>query len=249
MHLKTAAHIIVLLSRTSQGFFNSIIFIWHKVAKYQRRNVTLSLPSALKMVFTNDPEPEFVVSNLTLVRRDSYLGRVRFAHDNHDDLIISGDDESDHLDEPAIPDERGLDLAVTTRVISTDASIDSSSRKASAGASIDSSSRKASARASINSVSVGEDLDLPLTNGNVMANQNAQDSHSTGRGILFSLNIAKYANHNRVSSPAAATHMRTIIVYLHRQLLLIIPKAIKAKQIHATHTTTDLTSVNTMFRT
>ena len=193
MHLKTAAHIIVLLSRTSQGFFNSIIFIWHKVAKYQRRNVTLSLPSALKMVFTNDPEPEFVVSNLTLVRRDSYLGRVRFAHDNHDDLSISGDDESDHLDEPAIPDERGLDLAVTTRVISTDASIDSSSRKA-------------SARASINSVSVGEDLDLPLTNGNVMANQNAQDSHSTGRGILFSLNIAKYANHNRVSSPAAATH-------------------------------------------
>lgn len=75
-----AAEIARLVLRPLQGFFNVFIFLYHKVENYQRDDPSLSLRGALKQVFDREKDdPDHLVSNLVLVRRDSHLGRLQFA--------------------------------------------------------------------------------------------------------------------------------------------------------------------------
>jgi len=93
-----AKEIARLIFRPLQGFFNAIIFIHHKVRKVRRHHRGLSLYEALKMVFERrEEDPEHIVSNLTLVKRDAALGGIRFAFD--ESPSDNDDDEEDSADD------------------------------------------------------------------------------------------------------------------------------------------------------
>jgi len=95
-----------LVLRPLQGFFNAIIFIHHKVRNFRRDDDSLSFYEALMIVFDREEdEPQHIVSNLTLVKRDVALGRLQFAFDER---YSSSDDDEDCLPE-AIEMEGSLD--------------------------------------------------------------------------------------------------------------------------------------------
>jgi len=98
---KEIAHLVF---RPLQGFFNAIIFINHKVRNFRRTRPALSLYEALKVVFERrEEDPEHIVSNLILVKRDTALAGLRFAVD---ESPSDGDDDADD-DEEDSADERG----------------------------------------------------------------------------------------------------------------------------------------------
>ena len=94
-----AEEISRLIFRPLQGFFNAIIFINHKVRNFRKHHPSLlSFYEALKTVFDRrEDDPEHIVSNLTLVKRDAAVGGVRFAFDGHH--IVSDDDEENSADD------------------------------------------------------------------------------------------------------------------------------------------------------
>jgi len=99
-----AKEIARLFLRPLQGFFNAIIFIHHKVRNFRNQHPELSLYEALKKVFAiREDEPEHIVSNLTLVKRDDALGLLEFAFDGHHSDSGDGEDE----DEDDSVDDRG----------------------------------------------------------------------------------------------------------------------------------------------
>ena len=54
-----------------------------KVRNFRRQDASLSLYEALKIVFDREEEdPEHIVSNVTLVKRDVALGRLQVAFEN-----------------------------------------------------------------------------------------------------------------------------------------------------------------------
>ena len=95
--LNGAKEIAHLVFRPLQGFFNAIIFIHQKVRNFRREDASLSFYEALMIVFDREVEdPEHIVSNLILVKRDVALGRLVFAFD---DSSSSSDDDEDCLPE------------------------------------------------------------------------------------------------------------------------------------------------------
>ena len=101
-----AKEIALLVFRPLQGFFNTIIFIHHKVRKVRRHHRGLSLYEALKMVFERrEEDPEHIVSNLTLVKRDAALVGLRFAFEES-----PSDNDDDDDDEDSAHDRGRLSL-------------------------------------------------------------------------------------------------------------------------------------------
>jgi len=91
-----AKEIALLVLRPLQGFFNLIIFIHHKVRNFRRQNPSLSLYEALKTVFANDEDdPEHIVSNLMLVKRDGALARLQFAFADGCSINSDADEEEE----------------------------------------------------------------------------------------------------------------------------------------------------------
>jgi len=93
----SATEISRLIFRPLQGFFNAIIFLYHKVRNHRRDDPGISLYGALQKIFDrtkDDPEP--LLSNLALVERDSYLNRFAFD-ESHRDSADETPSPSEHL--------------------------------------------------------------------------------------------------------------------------------------------------------
>jgi len=72
-----------ILLRPSQGTLNLLVFIYHKVRNFKNHEPMLSGYKALKKVLSFSTDPEFVVSNLTLVGRDEQLEHLNFVYNRH----------------------------------------------------------------------------------------------------------------------------------------------------------------------
>ena len=67
--------IIRVVLRPLNGFFNMLIFVYHKIYNIQRRDRMLSFCQALRQLFGQDEleDPQYLFSNLTLVVRDGSM--------------------------------------------------------------------------------------------------------------------------------------------------------------------------------
>jgi hypothetical protein len=79
--------ILRILLRPSQGTLNLLVFIYHKVRNFKNHDPMLSGCQALKKVFSSSIDPEFVVSNLTLVGRHEQLGNLNYVYNRHADNV------------------------------------------------------------------------------------------------------------------------------------------------------------------
>ena len=114
-----AEEIIRLIFRPSQGFLNIVVFIYHKIRNLQNHRPDLSTSAALRQTFARKGDPEHIVSNLTLVRRNNHLGELQFAFEgaveyededpwckSNADVNINRnvDDDNDNDDDSNLPD-------------------------------------------------------------------------------------------------------------------------------------------------
>ncbi len=97
-----AEQVLRLIFRPSQGFFNLIIFIYHKVRNIKTHCPNISVREAFFKAFGHESEPEYIVSNLTMVRRNQQLDRLHFAFGDDDDDDDDDDDESITSLEPVL---------------------------------------------------------------------------------------------------------------------------------------------------
>ena len=87
--------ILRLLFRPSQGTMNLFVFIYHKIRNFQNHDPMLSGYDAFKKVLASNIDPEFIVSNLTLVGRDEQLGYLTYVHNRDDDNVRRNHGHSD----------------------------------------------------------------------------------------------------------------------------------------------------------
>eukprot|EP00558_Chaetoceros_sp_UNC1202_P000853 CAMPEP_0197260134 /NCGR_PEP_ID=MMETSP1429-20130617/83877_1 /TAXON_ID=49237 /ORGANISM="Chaetoceros sp., Strain UNC1202" /LENGTH=250 /DNA_ID=CAMNT_0042724365 /DNA_START=107 /DNA_END=859 /DNA_ORIENTATION=- len=97
-----------LIFRPLQGFFNLIIFLYHKVHNLQKSHRdTPTVREALAKIFKGESdESEYVISKLSLVQHHDMISRIRFAFDQHHE--DSEDDEEENSNRGASDDENGV---------------------------------------------------------------------------------------------------------------------------------------------
>jgi hypothetical protein len=107
--------ILRLIFRPSQGLLNVIIFVYHKVRNLRSHRPGITLRHALNKAFYAQDDPQYCVSNLTLVGRNHQLRQLNFAFDRDED----DDDceDSDDSDKPSVQkSERVSDLENESRL-------------------------------------------------------------------------------------------------------------------------------------